>query len=155
MKPPRQQNNSGGEKESLAKETRFAAGDSVQPALSSGLAKQEFRRQLGVRIGSLRRDRRMSRARLARELGIDASRLGKWESGVHCPAPEYLASLAGLLDVTLEELLTGRQPRRAGFTPTQFDTLKRAALLLLEMLGIEPSGLSNEISRGEPHGEPD
>lgn len=97
----------------------------------------------------------MSRAGLARRLRIDASRLGKWESGVHCPAPEYLASLAGFLDVTLEELLTGRRPLRAGFTPTQFDILKRAAFLLLELLGIEPSGLSNEISQGEPHGEPD
>jgi len=43
------------------------AGDSVQLPRSSGLAKQEFRRQLGLRIGSLRKDRRMSRAGLARQ----------------------------------------------------------------------------------------
>jgi len=139
MKPSRQQIDSGGEKASPAEESRLTAGDSVQPTRSSGLAKQEFRRQLGLRIGSLRRDRRMSRAGLARQLGIDASRLGKWESGVHSPAPEYLASLAGLLDVSLEELLTGRRPLRAGFTPSQFDILRRAALLLVEVLGIEPA----------------
>lgn len=97
----------------------------------------------------------MSRAGLARRLGVDASRLGKWESGVHCPAPEYLPSLAGLLDVTLEELLTGRRPRRAGFTPTQIDILKRVARLLVEVLEIEPAALMNEASQGEPHGERD
>ena len=129
--------------------------DSVQPAQSFGIAKPEFRRQLGLRIGSLRRDRRLSRAGLARRLGVGASRLGKWESGVHCPGPEYLPSLAGLLDVTLEELLTGRRPRRACFTPPQFDALRRAALLLMEVLEIEPSGLLRETSQGEPHGQPD
>ncbi len=97
----------------------------------------------------------MPRAGLARQLGIDASRLGKWESGVHCPPPEYLASLASLLDVTLEELVTGRRPRRAGFTPTQADILRRAALLLLDVLGTETAGLSNESGQGEPHGERD
>jgi hypothetical protein len=57
--------------------------------------------------------------------------------------------------VTLEELLTGRRPRRAGFTSTQFDILRRAALLLVEILGIEPSSLGNEISQGVAHGERD
>src|SRR5437764_934730 len=155
MKPPRQQDQSSERREEPVKEPMGPAVDSAQPAQSSGLTKPEFRRQLGLRIGSLRRDRRMSRAGLARRLGVDASRLGKWESGIHCPGPEYLPSLAGLLEVTLDELLTGRRPRRAGFTPPQFDALRRAALLLLEVLEIEPPGLLRETSQGEPHGQRD
>jgi len=45
---------------------------------------------------------------LARELGVSRDRLSKWERGKNAPPLEFLVSLAVLLEVTLDELLTGK-----------------------------------------------
>ena len=63
--------------------------------------------ELGHRIVALREARGLSQVRLAKLMGIDRSRLSKWERGQHQPLLKHLHALAELLDVPLGELLTG------------------------------------------------
>lgn len=69
-----------------------------------------FREALGRRIVRLREAKRWSRADLARELGIQIARMGRWERGTQGPQLEMLAPLARLLGVSADELLTGERP---------------------------------------------
>jgi transcriptional regulator with XRE-family HTH domain len=50
----------------------------------------------------------MTQVALATKLGIDRSRLGKWERGHHAPLLIQLVALSWVLEMTLDELLTGR-----------------------------------------------
>jgi transcriptional regulator with XRE-family HTH domain len=70
-------------------------------------AEAKLLRDLGSRIVALREARGMSQARLAKRLGIDRSRLSKWERGQHQPLLKHLHALAEILGVSLAELLTG------------------------------------------------
>jgi transcriptional regulator with XRE-family HTH domain len=87
-----------------------------------------LRRELGQRIVHLRESRGMTRWDLARHLGVDRSRLGKWETGSHAPPIEFLPGLAEALEITLDELLTGRAP--AGLPPQARETIREALRLL-------------------------
>lgn len=69
----------------------------------------ELRRDFGRRIVRMRMEREMSQVDFARKLGIDRSRLGKWERGLHSPSFAQLLDLARVLDVTLDELVAGRK----------------------------------------------
>jgi transcriptional regulator with XRE-family HTH domain len=89
------------------------------------------RRELGRRIVSKRTERGMAQVDLAKELGIDRSRLGKWERGLHTPLLTHLMALAKVLETSLDELLIGQSPA-AEPAPKPID---RAALAgVVEML---------------------
>jgi transcriptional regulator with XRE-family HTH domain len=75
-----------------------------------GELEKTLRRDLGQRIVRLRDKRGLSQVELAKELGIDRSRLGKWERGLHAPLLRQLTMLGRTLGVSLDELITGRPP---------------------------------------------
>ena len=96
-------------------------------------AEARVRRELGQRIVGKRIERGMSQVALAKVLGIDRSRLGKWERGHHAPLLAQLMALATVLGSSLDELLTGRSPAPAP-QPTERDTLAGVVAALKGLL---------------------
>lgn len=62
---------------------------------------------MGSRISRLRKGKGLSQEMLAEKLGVSSQAVSKWETGQSCPDISLLPSLAKLLDVTVDELLTG------------------------------------------------
>jgi transcriptional regulator with XRE-family HTH domain len=84
-------------------------------------SEKKLRRDLGDRIVKARTERDMSQIKLARKLGIERSRLSKWERGVHVPLLKQLAALARALRLSLDELIMGRG---SSLKPATRETLK-------------------------------
>lgn len=59
------------------------------------------------RITASRQAQKMSKAELARRIGISHASVSKWESGLNQPKGRYLNDLAAALGVTVDWLLTG------------------------------------------------
>lgn len=89
------------------------------------IAQPILQKNLGLRIVALRRCKGWSQGKLADRLGIDRSRLGKWERGLYAPSLEELAFLAFLLGATLDELVLGRETPPALLPPDQREQLVR------------------------------
>jgi len=68
---------------------------------------QAFFRELGERIAQLRKQRGMTQAQLADQLGIAQQTLGHYEVARARIAADLLPKLAEALDVSLDELLKG------------------------------------------------
>ena len=97
--------------------------------------------ELGARIVRLRSEKGWDRVVLARKLGVSRDRLSKWERGKNAPPLKILVLLGNLLEVTLDELVTGRpwagDARRFRRNPL----LAFAGLPgMSEALGIDPDG---------------
>ncbi|MEO0443340.1 MAG: helix-turn-helix transcriptional regulator [Pseudomonadota bacterium] len=68
---------------------------------------EDFRKQLGGRIKSLRKQKRWSQKELAAKVNIRFQQLNKYESGLNIPPAEMLITLADALQITVDYLLTG------------------------------------------------
>ena len=64
---------------------------------------------LGKRIANLRREKGLKQDDLAEKLGVSAQAVSKWENDQTCPDISILPLLAKTLDVTVDELLSGKQ----------------------------------------------
>ncbi len=62
---------------------------------------------IGNRISRLRKEKGMSQEALAEKIGVSSQAVSKWENDLSCPDISLLPKLAKLLDVTVDELLTG------------------------------------------------
>ena len=74
----------------------------------SGVMEIIMEKTLGMRIADLRRAKGMKQDELAEKLGVSPQAVSKWENDVSCPDIMLLPKLAKELDVTVDELLTGR-----------------------------------------------
>ena len=63
---------------------------------------------IGHRIAMKRRQRGMSQEILAEKLGVSSQAVSKWENDISCPDISLLPDLAKLLDISLDQLLTGK-----------------------------------------------
>lgn len=63
---------------------------------------------IGKRIGLLRRQKNMTQEDLANAMGVSPQAVSKWENDQTCPDISALPKLARLLDVTVDELLSGK-----------------------------------------------
>lgn len=63
---------------------------------------------LGKRIGQLRRERELKQDELAAMLDVSPQAVSKWENDQTCPDITALPKLAGILGITVDELLTGK-----------------------------------------------
>jgi DNA-binding transcriptional regulator YiaG len=68
---------------------------------------RKMRRGMGRRIAKARTALNMSQSQLAKMLGIERSRLSKWECGLHAPLLKQLVALAQALSLSLDDLITG------------------------------------------------
>lgn len=57
------------------------------------------------RIKSLREQRSMTQAELAKRLGITRSSVNAWEMGISVPSTQYLVEVAGIFKVSTDYLL--------------------------------------------------
>lgn len=64
---------------------------------------------IGKRIGLLRKEKGMTQEELAEHMGISPQAVSKWENDQTCPDISALPKLSKLLDVTVDELLCGRE----------------------------------------------
>ena len=84
-------------------------------------SEEKMRRDMGLRIVKARTEQDLSQRRLAQKIGIDRSRLSKWERGVHVPLLHQLVALAPALRLSLDELILGRG---SSLEPATRETLK-------------------------------
>ena len=65
---------------------------------------------LGKRIAELRKERGLKQDVLAEKLAISSQAVSKWENDQTCPDISVLPLLAEILGVTVDKLLTGKDP---------------------------------------------
>ncbi|MDE2381823.1 MAG: helix-turn-helix transcriptional regulator [Xanthomonadaceae bacterium] len=70
--------------------------------------------ELGTRITALRKTQRITQVQLAEQLGVSQQTVTAYESGKRRVPISHLPRLAGLLGVTVEELLGTQAKRSAG-----------------------------------------
>lgn len=63
---------------------------------------------IGNRISGFRKGKGMTQEELASILGVSSQAVSKWENDASCPDISLLPQLAKVLDVTTDELLTGK-----------------------------------------------
>lgn len=63
--------------------------------------------ELAKNIVKYRQRNKMSQEQLAEALSISRQSISKWETGENLPSIDNLISLSGLLDISLDELITG------------------------------------------------
>ena len=64
---------------------------------------------LGKRIAMLRRQKSLKQDTLAEALGVSPQAVSKWENDQTCPDISLLPKLAELLEVSVDELLSGKK----------------------------------------------
>ena len=63
---------------------------------------------IGKRIAQLRKEKNYTQEDLAQMMEVSAQAVSKWENDLTCPDISSLPKLAKLLDVTVDELLSGK-----------------------------------------------
>ena len=63
--------------------------------------------KIGAFIAKRRKEKKLTQAQLASYLGITDRAVSKWERGKGLPDPVYMLELCRLLDISVNELLTG------------------------------------------------
>ena len=64
---------------------------------------------IGKRICLLRKEKGLTQEELASHMGVSPQAVSKWENDQTCPDISALPKLAGLLGVSVDELLSGKQ----------------------------------------------
>ena len=63
---------------------------------------------IGSRIAKFRKEKGRTQEDLANLMGVSAQAVSKWENDASCPDISLLPQLAQILDITTDELLTGK-----------------------------------------------
>lgn len=80
---------------------------------------------LGERILTLRQERSISQAELAKRLDVSRQAVSKWEKGLSSPDTVKLIQLAELFDVEVEYLATGIKPEPKSVVLNVVETVER------------------------------
>ena len=64
---------------------------------------------IGKRIGLLRKEKGLTQEELASHMGVSPQAVSEWENDQTCPDISALPKLARLFDVTVDELLEGKE----------------------------------------------
>lgn len=90
---------------------------------------------LGTMIRTLRTERHMTQLDLAREMGVTDKAVSKWERDLSIPDASSLPKLAGLLDVTVDELLQASTAEQQPAAPAP-DRAQATALIELVLKAV-------------------
>lgn len=72
---------------------------------------------LGNRIAQLRRQKGLKQEDMAEALGVSPQAVSKWENDMNCPDISLLPALAKLLEISVDELLSGKTAPVAVLAP--------------------------------------
>ncbi len=89
---------------------------------------------LGKRIAALRREKGLKQEELAEKLGVSAQAVSKWENDQTCPDISLLPLLAKTLDVSVDELLSGKQENTPAVQIVPADERKDIKNMMLRMV---------------------
>ena len=65
--------------------------------------------KIGKFIAECRKEKKLTQAQLAERLGITDKAVSKWERGLSLPDSSIMLELCTLLDITVNELLSGEE----------------------------------------------
>ena len=103
-------------------------------------------RTLGRRIVHARENQGLTTAQLARRLGVESATLQGWESGRLEPRSSRVSTLAGMLNVSLVWLMTGRgEEPRDTLTPTEMMKIRES----IERMREQAISLTSELENLE------
>jgi len=63
---------------------------------------------IGNRIYKYRREKGLTQEELAEKVGVSSQAVSKWENDASCPDISLLPQLCGILEITIDKLLTGK-----------------------------------------------
>ena len=115
--------------------------------------------RLAANLGHLRKERRMTQARLAEHAAVPRSTIANLESGAGNPSLKNLAALAGALQVTIEELLARPRGQCELVRAKDLPSSQRQGAWVFRLLPDSLKGLQMErlellpggFLRGVPH----
>ncbi len=84
----------------------------------------ELKKDLGRKIQTLRKERKMTQERLAELVGIDPKNISRIENGNNYPSPENLSAIAQALNVEIYELFV--------FNEISYSKMKQEIITALE-----------------------
>ena len=83
---------------------------------------EEKRRQIGLRVGAIRREQKLSQGELADRAGINRTYLSMIENGRTSPTVKVIQGLADGLSVKINQLISGEEEKHFEFdTPEEFE----------------------------------
>lgn len=65
--------------------------------------------KIGKFISEKRKGKNLTQAQLAEKIGISVNAVSKWERGLNLPDASIMIELCDLLDITVNELLSGER----------------------------------------------
>lgn len=89
---------------------------------------------IGKRIAALRREKGLKQDDLAKMLDISAQAVSKWENDQTCPDISLLPKLAKILEVTVDELLSGKHENQPLVTLVPQEQRKRIKDMVLRVI---------------------
>jgi len=89
---------------------------------------------IGKRIAALRREKELKQDELAEKLGVSPQAVSKWENDQTCPDISLLPLLAKTLDVSVDELLSGKQENTPAVQIVPADERKDFKDMMLRMV---------------------
>jgi transcriptional regulator with XRE-family HTH domain len=69
----------------------------------------QLRKNFGVRIKELRKNKKWTQKELANKLNVRFPQLNKYECGLHSPPMDKLVKMSEVFDTTIDYLLTGNR----------------------------------------------
>jgi len=87
-----------------------------------------LQKRLGLNIASRRKSLGWTQEYLAQHMGVDTETISRFERGVTAPSLKSIEKLAGLLAITIADLLSEASPPE----PTQLEALSRLLEPLVE-----------------------
>lgn len=97
---------------------------------------------LAKNIVRYRKKNHLSQEDLSKSLNISRQSISKWETGENLPSINNLISLSGLLDISLDELITGEPYLRIPFDYGKPKSKQPAFWLIVTMLIVSAIGLA-------------
>lgn len=74
---------------------------------------------LGTRISELRKQKGYTQEEFSDMLGVSAQAVSKWENDISCPDIMLIPQIASIFEITTDELLTGKTPKKEADEETQ------------------------------------
>lgn len=92
-----------------------------------------MKKTLGTMIAELRKQHGMTQLELAEKMGVTDKAVSKWERDLSCPDIHSLPNLAGILGVSLEELMQVKKEAEAPVSrvPQIMDMVPKAVAMAM------------------------